>query len=291
MINYRSAITNEHIDEIRELLKEHPDWNRTRISKALCEKWQWKGTTGQLKDISCRDMLRELESKGEISLPKRMKPSRSHGGRLKIEHLNHDTSEISSCLKDLIPLNIEMVTGGNELTEYKSLLDQYHYLGFDRTVGENIKYTVRSRDGKVLSCLLFGSAAWACGDRDAYIGWDRQTRKTMLPYMTNNTRFLILPWVRAPHLASHILGRITRRVSRDWEKRYGHGLYCLETFIEFERFPGTCYKAANWIRIGRTKGRGRNDIYKTAVLPQKDIYLYPLDAEFRKKLTNRQGLP
>ena len=290
MMNYRPTVTNELVAEIQEMIAQNPDWNRTRISKAICEKWQWKGTDGQLKDISCRDMLRDLQRKGKIALPERMKPSRSLGGRISVEHLNHDMTEINCSLKDLMPLNIELVTDGNGLTEYKSLLDQYHYLGFDRTIGENAKYAVRSRDGRISACLLFGSAAWTCEDRDAYIGWDRETRKSMLPYVTNNTRFLILPWVRVPYLASHILGQVSRRISRDWENRYGHELYCLETFVECGRFHGTCYKAANWQRVGRTKGRGRNYIHGTASLPQKDIYIYPLDAEFRRKLTDRKGL-
>lgn len=290
MMNYRPKLTNELVAEIQKMIAQNPHWNRTRISKALCEKWRWEGTDGRLKDISCRDMLRDLERKGKILLPERRKPSRSLGGRLSVEHLNHDMTEINYSLKDLTPLNIELATDGDGLIEYKSLLDQYHYLGFDRTIGENTKYAVRSRDGRILACLLFGSAAWTCEDRDAYIGWDKETRKSMLPYVTNNTRFLILPWIRVPYLASHILGQISRRISRDWENRYGHELYCLETFVECGRFLGTCYKAANWQLVGRTKGRGRNDIRRTAVLPQKDIYLYPLDGEFRRKLTNRKGL-
>jgi len=285
MINYRPTLTDELIAEIREMIEGNPGWNRTRISKELCENWQWKGADGCVKDISCRDMLRDLERKGKIILPQRLKPSRTFGGRVRVEHQEHHTAEISCGLKNLAPLQIELVTDGGDLAEFKSLLAQYHYLGFDRTIGENIKYMVRSKDGKVLACLLFGSAAWACGDRDAYIGWDRETRKKMLPYMTNNTRFLILPWVSVPHLASHILGQITRRISIDWENRYGHELYCLETFVEYGRFHGTCYKAANWRKVGRTKGRGRNDTHKKAALPQKDIYLYPLDKDFRLKLT------
>ncbi|MBP7509977.1 MAG: DUF4338 domain-containing protein [Prolixibacteraceae bacterium] len=233
-------------------------------------------------------MLRDLEQKGEIILPKRMMTSRSAGVRLKVKHLIHDMDEICCSLEDLMPLNIEIVTSGGNLAEYKSLIDQYHYLGFDRTIGENIKYEVRSRNGRILACLLFGSAAWACEDRDEYIGWDRETRKSMLPYLTNNTRFLILPWVKVPDLASHILGHVSRRISRDWVNKYGHELYCLETFVECGRFLGTCYKAANWQWVGRTKGRGRNDIHTRAALPQKDIYLYPLDKKFKQKLTNRK---
>jgi hypothetical protein len=191
-------------------------------------------------------------------------------------------------LKDLLPLKIEIVTVDGAWDEFKSMLDQYHYLGFDRTVGENMKYIVRNCNGVVVSCLLFGSAAWKCKDRDLYIGWESDARVKGLSYITNNTRFLILPWVKVPYLASYILGKITRRISKDWKWRYGHELYCLETFVERGRFPGTCYKAANWRHVGSTTGRGRNSTTARAALPYKEVYLYPLTANFRQKLTDRQ---
>lgn len=181
---------------------------------------------------------------------------------------------------------------GEQLTAFKSLIDQYHYLGFDRTVGENMKYIIKSRNGILLACMLFGSAAWACKARDLHIGWGSAQRENNLQYVTNNVRLLILPWVSVPHLASHLLGRIARRISGDWLARYGYEIYCLETFVERGRFKGTCYKAANWRHAGNTAGRGRNSTRLSAVLPIKDVYLYPLRRDFREKLaTQEEDLP
>lgn len=164
------------------------------------------------------------------------------------------------------------------------MIAQYHYLSFDVTVGENIKYMVYSRQGQLLACLLFGSSAWTCAPRDQFIGWDNPTRKANLIYTTNNTRFLILPWVKIPHLASHILGLICHFIVLDWQKKYGHPVHLLETFVEKDRFKGTCYKAANWTYVGETTGRSRNDRYNQLRVPVKDIYLHPLGKDFREVL-------
>jgi len=214
-----------------------------------------------------------------------MPRSLSHkvGERRKIKHLVHDETPIESSLKDLRPLRVEVVSSKAELEQFKSYIDQYHYLGFDRFIGERMAYMVKSRDGVMLSCLLFGSAAWSCADRDKYIGWGKEQRKRRLNLLTNNTRFLILPSVKVPHLASHILSLISRRISADWEQKYGHPICLLETFVE-RRFKGTCYKAANWICVGSTTGRGRNGGHHNAILPIKDIYLYPLADNYRSIL-------
>jgi hypothetical protein len=199
----------------------------------------------------------------------------------------HDTTEIAADIKDILPVRVETALGRTfQNEEFKSLISQYHYLSFDTTVGENLKYLVYSRQDQLLACLLFGSAAWSCAPRDRFIGWTAASRRNNLIYTTNNTRFLILPWVKVPHLASHILGLIVRRISSDWQGKYSHRLYLLETFVEKERFKGTCYKAANWIQVGETAGRSRNDRYKTLQLPIKEIYLYPLDRHFREVLAD-----
>lgn len=288
MITNKPEITEELVRQINEMIMNNPSWNRTRLSKALCEIWEWKSPNGQVKDISCRDMLRGLDSTGKIRLPQKTSPSRRKGQKMNIKRLIHDTTPMVCGLRDLLPLEIEVVTAESAWDEFKSLLDQYHYLGFDRTVGENMKYIVRNCEGVVVSCLLFGSAAWACKVRDIYIGWDTAARVKGLSNITNNTRFLILPWIKVPHLASHILGKIARRISKDWKDRYGHGLYCLETFVERGRFLGTCYKAANWEHVGSTSGRGRNSTSVRAVLPYKEVYLYPLTSNFRQFLINRK---
>jgi hypothetical protein len=217
--------------------------------------------------------------------PSKQRPVMQPGHINHIQLMLHDNGEIVADIKVILPLHLEILQERSfEMREFKSLMEQYHYLGFDRTVGENLKYLVYSRQGKLLACLLFGSAAWACAPRDQFIGWNSASRRSHLIYTTNNTRFLILPWVKVPHLASHILGLIVRRISLDWQTKYGHPLYLLETFVEKERFKGTCYKAANWIYVGETTGRSRNDRYSNLQVPIKDIYLYPLGKRFREAL-------
>jgi hypothetical protein len=166
---------------------------------------------------------------------------------------------------------------------FQGLLQQHHYLGHRNCVGENLKYLVRDRQGRPLACVLFGSAAWQCQPRDAFIGWRPEARRAGLARLTNNTRFLILPWVRVPHLASHILSRVCRRLSRDWQEKYGHPIELVETFVERERFAGTCYRAAGWQRVGATTGRGRNGGH-AASGSVKEVYVRPLHPDFRQRL-------
>lgn len=278
----RPRITNEIVAQIRQTIADNPDWGRKRISIHLCELWDWRVPGGTWKDISCRDMLRALDKAGEIVLPA---PQNTYGKepRRGILHQEHDTTPVVFSLGQLRPLRIELVEGGAALAKFKSLVDQYHYLGFGRTVGENMKYIVYSKDGSVLACLLFGSAAWQCRDRDEYIGWDQEQRRAHLSLLTNNVRFLVAPWVNVPNLASHTLSLIAHRLSVDWERKYGHPILVLETFVE-RRFRGTCYQAANWIHVGSTTGRGRNDRLHERALPTKDIYLLPLDRKWKNIL-------
>ena len=282
MLN-RPKITDEVLSQIRRTIAEHPDWGRKRISIHLCELWDWRVPGGQVKDISCRDMLRTLDKTGAIELPEPQRVPGTHHWR-KPRHIEHKEEPVACGLGELRPLRIEIVERGGSLAEYKSFIDRYHYLGYDRTVGENMRYIVRSKDGSPLACLLFGSAAWKCRDRDAFIGWTAEQRAVGLPMVTNNTRFLIMPFVNVPHLASHALALIARRISADWEKKYGHGLAALETFVEVGRFRGTCYKAANWVHVGGTAGRGRNDRRHEQALAAKDVYLLPLNRRWRQSL-------
>jgi len=260
----------------------NPSWHRTRLSVEICELWDWRGPNGQIKDISCRDMLRDLDKKGEIKLPKALR--KGGGASNKIAHLCHDTTLINCKLKELMPIRIEIVTSAEKLAIFKSYISQYHYLGYDRNIGENIKYIIFSRDGTPLACLMFSSAAWACQPRDEAIGWTRDERRWNLQYMTGNSRFLIFPWIRVSHLASHILSLVSRRISDDWTVKYGHKIFALETFVERDRFRGTCYKAANWIFVGSTTGLGRNSVRGGVPIPIKNIFIYPLTSNFQKKL-------
>lgn len=280
----RPEITEDRVDQIRRVIRGNPEWNRTQISQYICQIWRWQAPSGKLKDIACRDLLRELDKAGRIRLPAPLKASRSAGGADVIRHIEHDTTPVIGSLPELCPLRIENVNSGAELAVFKSYIDQYHYLRFDRTIGENMKYMVYSRDGQPLSCLLFGSAAWSCRERDDFIGWDKAQRARGLSNLTNNSRFLIFPWVRVAHLASHILSLVAHRVADDWQVKYGHPVYCLETFVEVGRFRGVSYRAANWIHVGSTTGRGRDGGHKHAILPIKDIYLYPLTKHFKAAL-------
>jgi hypothetical protein len=174
--------------------------------------------------------------------------------------------------------------GSDDARMFDGLLAHEHYLGHRTTVGENIRYLVRDRQGRTVACVLFGSAAWKCADRDAFLGWDRTAREHNLQHITNNTRFLIPSWVQVPHLASHVLGLIARRIRSDWQVKYGHPVYALETFVDRSRFKGTCYRAANWMRLGATQGRTRNDRAHSIKAPIKDVYVYPLSKHFRQEL-------
>jgi len=276
--------TPKDIELVREMIKANPSWGRSRLSKELALFWNWRALSGQLKDMACRSFLLKLERQGYISLPAPRWSCRKAGGRAPIPYVAHKTAVIAGKLDGLTPLRIEVVKDKDLLGLFKCLLSRYHYLGFSRTVGENLKYLIFDREDNPVVCLLFGSAAWKITPRDNFIGWDEARRKANLHLVTNNMRFLILPWVKVPHLASHILGRVARRISSDWINRYNHPIYMLETFVEKERFRGTCYKAANCVYVGESKGRSRNDRYKTLKVPLKDIYLYPLSKRFRQVL-------
>jgi hypothetical protein len=277
MKHIKPAITEERIEQINAMIRKNPGWNRTAISVALCEMWEWKSPTGQIKDISCRDVLRALDKAGKIKLPAAQRMGHPPGGgRDKIDILSHNTEAVTGKLSEFMPLSITIAVTKDELRVFKSYIKQYHYLGYDRSIGEGQKYIVTSKDGIPLACLMFGSAAWSCRARDEYIGWTREIRPVSLHLMTNNSRFLIFPWVRVEHLASHILSRIAHRISDDWQKKYGHPVLALETFVERGRFQGTCYKAANWIYVGDTSGLGRDSVTSKPTLPVKAIWLYPL---------------
>jgi len=284
MMMTKPELTQDRINEIRILIAENPQMGRTEISRQICRMWGWQSPTGVLKDIAARDMLRALDKAGKIILPLPMGPVRKAGNKPKIKHLEHNMNPIECPLADLLPIHLETVTAGPALEEFKSYIDQFHYLHFDRTVGENMKYIARDYLGRSLACFLFGSAAWSCADRDRFIGWNKKQRSTNLMWMTNNVRCLIFPWIHVFNLGSYTLSLVTKRISEDWQEKYGHNLFCLETFVEVGRFHGTIYKAANWIHAGRTLGRGRDGGHHYAVMPEKDIYLLPLNRRWRERL-------
>jgi len=277
------------IAQIRSLIAAHPDWHRTRLSVELAQAWNWQSSAGQLKDMASRTLLLKLERRGWIALPPRRHELYP---RLPLIVAPQTAAPapalIDEPLSELLPVSLELVAAGHsDRAFFSHSLAQHHYLGYRGPVGENLAYLARDRHGREVACILFGAAAWKTMPRDAWIGWDASTRARSLLSITNNTRFLILPWVRVPHLASHLLGRILRRLSADWQGKYGHPIYLVETFVDRSRFLGTCYRAANWTCVGQTQGRSRQDRYSTMRVPVKDIYVYPLIPKFRERLCHR----
>lgn len=282
MILQGRQVCDDDIELIRRLMAENPDWGRSRLSIELCRLWDWRTDKGVLKDMACRSMLRKLEQRRLIVLPA---PRMAGPPARKIRDIAHCRDPIEADLQSLHPIRVEPVIGCGPADQlFYCLMDRYHYIGCRGHVGEHLKYIVHDRHGRPLAALLFGSAAWKTSARDRFIGWDPATRQANLKLMTNNTRFLILPWVSVKNLASFVLGACLRRLSEDWQFRYGHELCLVETFVDRSRFAGTCYRAANWMRIGKTKGRSRQDRYKRLKVPVKDLYVYPLAADFRQRL-------
>ena len=276
--------TQKDIELVRKTIDANPSWNRSRISKELCILWDWHTAKGILKNMAAYSFLLKLQKQGLINLPDRKRPPVSAKRNSFIALVPHSSLPITDKLKTLTPLKLSLAEDKDTLGLFKCFLSAYHYLGFNGTVGENLKYMVYDKNDRPLACLLFGSSAWACGPRDDFIGWDRKKRGKNLSFTTNNVRFLILPWVSVKYLASHILSKVLKRIKDDWQSKYGHPLYLIETFVERDRFAGTCYKASNWTHVGMTKGRSRNDKSHNLEVPVKDIYLYPLTKGFRKVL-------
>ncbi len=274
------------LDTIRDLMISHRDWNRTRLSRELCALWDWRTPTGQIKDMACRTLLLKLDRRGLIHLPARQGPSVNHRRGKAFEPVLHDTMPRYGSLAELGRVRLVVVDKGDDLDLWQTLLHGYHYLGFSTRVGKNIAYLALDDADRPVGSLLFGAAAWKVAGRDDFIGWTHVQRQRNLEWIANNTRFLIPPWIRVPHLASHILALAARRISKDWQHKYGHGLVLLETFVENGRFRGTCYRAANWICVGQTTGRTRNDRNRDIQSPVKSIYVYPLHRAFRCTLTH-----
>ncbi len=270
---------------IEKLLGDNPGWGRTRLSVKLCELWDWRAPNSQLKDMACRNLLLRLEQAGQIRLPPRQRKSTNAYRNRSLLWVPHPSDPIEDLLKDLLPLQIACVGAGCEQDRlFRYLVAQHHYLGCRNVAGENMKYLIYSRDGRILACILFGAAAWKSAPRDGLIGWSPSVRERNLHYVTNNSRFLILPWVKVASLASHILSRVVRRVSQDWMDKYAHPIYLLETFVDRSRYRGTCYRAANWVCTGQTTGRTRNDRYQRIRTSPKDLYVYPLVRQYRNRL-------
>ena len=236
----------------------------------------------------CRGLMLKLHRAGLIQLPPvRFVPRNNVVARRKPQRVLIDQTPWCANLKEIRPLEILQVRRTREEAFYDGLIEEYHYLGYTRPVGEHLKYLIVASDRPV-ACMAWGSAPRHLGPRDRFIGWSAQARRRNVRYLAYNTRFLILPWIEVPHLASHLLGRMARQLSEDWERLYGHPIYYLETFVDPARFRGTCYLAANWIALGPTTGRGHNAPTKKATQPKKEVLGYPLRKDFRELLAAAQ---
>ncbi len=286
-VSYRGrTVSAADIGFIRELITTHPEAGRCALSRRLCEVWNWKQPNGAPCDQICRGLLLRLERAGEIQLPAiRFLPARNPlAQRRPPEPVVPDSRPVGGPLDLLVPLDIHPVRRSPDEPLFNSLMEQYHYLGYEQPVGEHLKYLVSVR-GQAIACLAWSSAPRHLGARDRFIGWDPQTRRRNIRLIAYNTRYLILPWVRVPHLASHILGRMAKLVPRDWEQVYAHPIYLLETFVDRERFAGVCYRAANWKVIGETTGRGKDSRDWKPNRSIKQILALPVHRRFRQLLT------
>ena len=277
-------VTPEILAQVRDLIVDQPDWSRRRLALELCRRWQWHNCAGQVKDMAARSFLDKLEARGWVQLPPRQR-RRGPGFAPRLAALPPLSAEVKESLAQLRPLQWQVFSARQpQAARFNAYLARYHYLPYRSTVGENLGYLVKDRQGRDLACALFGAAAWKTQPRDAFIGWTAIQRQTHLGRIVNNSRFLILPWVGVPELASHILGRVARRVANDWQAHYGHPVVLLETFVERERFRGSCYRAANWLYVGQTRGRTRQDRQHQLQAPVKDVFVYPLQRNFRQQL-------
>ena len=289
-LTYRHRlITEDDIVFIRKLIAEHPQLSRRALSAKLCEAWNWRQANGALRDMVCRGMMLMLHRAALIELPPVRRVNRNPMlERSAPARVSVDETPLALSLSELGALQVQQVRRTPEEALFNSLIQHHHYLGYARPVGEHLKYLI-SAGGRPVACLAWSSAPRHLGSRDRYIGWDKHARLKNIRLLAYNTRFLILPWITVAHLASHILGRIARRISADWQRLYAHPIYFLETFIDPQRFRGTCYRAANWVVLGRTTGRGKDDQTHRPNRSIKEVLAFPLTPRFRQLLQGMEA--
>jgi uncharacterized protein DUF4338 len=284
-VTYRGRmITDDQLSYLRQVIAAHPSASRRTLSKMVCDAWQWRQANGALSDMVCRSLLVMLERAGEIVLPP-VKYVRHNPLAKRARPMPRliDSTPIEGELRELGPLDFQLVRRTGDEPLFNSLLEQYHYLHYEQPVGAQAKYLIWAQS-RPIACLAWSSAPRHLRARDRYIGWSAEARRRNVRFLAYNSRFLLLPWVRVKNLASHILGRIALRISEDWENLYGHPLYFLETFVDPERFRGTCYYAANWVRLGETTGRGKASNSHIPNRSIKHVLGYPLHRRFRELL-------
>lgn len=289
-MRYRGkAVTDEEVVFIRKFIAQNSGDSRWMLSRKLCQIWDWRQPNGALRDMVCRGLMLQLARAGQIELPPiRVRIINPLVHRKKPVRVEIDQTPIEGKLSDLGPIEFSQVRRTDSESLFNSLIEEHHYLGYCQPVGEQLKYIVFAKD-RPIACFAWSSAPRHIGSRDQFIGWTKQMREKNLSLIACNTRFLILPWVQVSCLASYILGKMVKILPKDWERLYHHPLYYLETFVDQELFHGTCYRAANWLYVGQTTGRGKNDQTGKANRSLKDVLGYPLSKDFRYHLCGGQA--
>jgi hypothetical protein len=281
-------VTENDLGQIHALIAAHPQASRRELSKRLCELWQWQQPNGAPRDMVCRGLMLGLHRKGLIELPPwRRRPPNPLARRVRPEPVAVDRTPVRCNLGELGALDFVQVRRSGREPLFNALLEEHHYLGYTQPVGEHLKYVVYAGE-RPLACFAWSSAPRHLEPRDRFIGWSMTARRANLRFVAYNSRFLILPWVEVRHLASHLLGAMVRRLCDDWQRLYGHPIYLAETFVDRERFAGSCYRAANWIHLGVTTGRGKDDRTHRANRSLKDVLGYVLHPGFRALLGQQQ---
>ena len=285
-LRYRGRdVTEVDATFIRQLIVAHPTASRRELSKVLCQAWNWVQPNGAPRDMVCRGLMLALHRAGHIELPaRRCVPLNPLAKRRRPVVVDVDTTPLQTSLEALRPVTFRQVRRTPAEPLFNSLLQEHHELGYTQPVGEHLKYLVYAQDRPV-ACFAWSSAPRHLGCRDRFIGWPAETRRQNMRFVAYNLRFLVPPWVRVPHLASHLLGRMVRMLAGDWERIYGHPVYFAETFVDPQRHRGTCYRAANWTLMGLTTGRGKDDQTRRPNRSIKQVLGYPLCRNFRSLLS------
>lgn len=267
------------IECIRDLMVQDPTLKRSALSRKLCELWSWVKPNGELKDMTCRVALLRMQADGLFTLAPSIHRSTRKPAHFPATQASDPQTPINAPVHELQPLALHIVVGKAQSRLWNEFIARYHYLGYTPLSGSQLRYNVFVGE-QLVACISFGASAWKLKSREHFIGWQEHQRQKNLQLVVNNARFLILPWIQSKGLASKILSRVARQLPQDWFERYGFRPVLLETFVEFERHKGTCYKAANWIHVGRTAGRGKKSSSNRPLIPVKDIWLYPLRRDF-----------
>jgi len=274
--------SKDDLEHVKEIIRVNSAAHRLKLSQIICEAFNWVSANGHLKEMSCRVALLKLYRKGLIELPAPQR-KKNNNAKTQITSISNPRFPIEKNITELTDIRLSSVETKTESRLWNELIERYHYLGHKPLAGGNIKYLISCNEG-LLGAISFSASAWKVAPRDKWIGWSHTIREKNLPLIINNSRYLILPWVTVKHLASKVLSICAKQIRSAWKQRYNYKPVLLETFVEKDRFKGTCYKAANWIHIGQTQGRGKRDIHKAYSVPIKDIWMYPLTKDFRKKL-------